>query len=195
MKKLLALLSLCFMLTTAMSAQDVQDYLGITDLKFDGTKYHLGYTCKNSNTILQEYFPKGQTYEKFDRMFTVYVNIAPDMNPEMAVKAKEAELAQRKKTKKDVFNWAIWKGPDGSEWIIDFLCYESKDSLVDMVEFDVHKYSMIEVGGHPALQLLFYTHRAYGDDVTPFLKDILPDFRKKVISALTKFNVKCKVKQ
>jgi hypothetical protein len=144
---------------------------------------------------LQEYFPKGQTYEKYDDMFTVSVitNVPSIVNPEMAVKAKEEELKGRKN--KDVWNWAICNSPDKSEWMIDFMCYLSKNDSLEMIEFDVHKYRMIKVDGFPALQLIFYTHRVYGDDIMPFMHDKLADFRKKAINAMIQFEVDCKVKK
>ena len=192
MKRLFSIFSLLLVMTSTMlMAQEVKDYFGVTDLKFNGTKYHLGFSHNNSNIYLQEYFPKGQTYEKYEDMFTVYVNAAPKQNPEMAVKAKEAELMGRKN--KDVWNWAIANSPDKSEWIIDFMCYESKNDTLEMIEFDIHKYRMIKVDGFPALQLIFYTHRVYGDDIMPFMKEKLADFRNKAINAMIKLEVDCKM--
>lgn len=191
MKKLILSLLLVLASTTLM-AQKVQDYLGVSELKFNGIQYHLGFSQNSSTVYLQEYFPKGQTYEKFEDMFTVYVNVAPNATPEMAVKAKEAELKGRKN--KDVWNWAIANSPDKSEWMIDFMCYLSKNDSLEMIEFDVHKYRMIRVDGFPALQLIFYTHRVYGDDIMPFMHDKLADFRQKALNAIIPFEVDCKVK-
>ena len=194
MKKLILSLLLVLASTTLM-AQKVQDYLGVSDLKFNGIQYHLGFSQNSSTVYLQEYFPKGQTYEKYDDMFTVSVitNFPPIVNPEMAVKAKEEELQGRKN--KDVWNWAISNSPDKSEWMIDFMCYLSKNDSLEMIEFDVHKYRMIKVDGFPALQLIFYTHRVYGDDIMPFMHDKLADFRQKALNAIIPFEVDCEVKK
>ena len=194
MKRLFSIFSLLLVMTSTMlMAQKVKDYFGVTDLKFNGTKYHLGFSHNNSYLYLQEYFPKGQTYEKYEDMFTVCVNVAPKQTPEMAVKAKEAELANRKKINKDVWNWALFQSPDGSEYIIDFICCEGNADSLKMIEFDVHKYRMIKVDGFPALQLIFYTHRVYGDDIMPFMKEKLADFRQKALNAIIKFEVDCKM--
>ena len=194
MKKLI--LSLLLVLaSTMLMAQKVKDYLGVSELKFNGIEYHLGFSQNSSTVYLQEYFPKGQTYEKYDDMFTVSVitNVPPIVNPEMAVKAKEEELQGRKN--KDVWNWAISNSPDKSEWMIYFMCYLRKNDSLEMIEFDVHKYRMIKVEGSPTLQLIFYTHRVYGDDILPFMHDKLADFRQKALNAIIPFEVDCKVKK
>ena len=193
MKKLI--LSLLLVLaSTILMARGAQDKLGVSNLEFNGIKYHSGFSQSNSNIYLQEYFPKGQTYEKYEDMFTVslIVNVPSVVTPEMAVKAKEEELQGCKN--KDVWNWAISKSPDGSEWMINFMCYLSKNDTLEMIELDVHKYRMIKVEGSPTLQLIFYTHRVYGDDILPFMQDKLADFRQKALNAIIPFEVDCKVK-
>ena len=193
MKKLI--LSLLLVLaSTMLMARGAQDKLGVSNLEFNGIQYHLGFSQNSSTVYLQEYFPKGQTYEKYDDMFTVSVitNVPPIVNPEMAVKVKEEELQGRKN--KDVWNWAISNSPDKSEWMIDFMCYLSKNDSLEMIEFDVQKYRMIKVNGSPALQLVYYTHRVYGNDIMPFMHDKLADFRHKALNAIIPFEVNCKVK-
>ena len=175
-------------------AQEVEDVLGVNKLKFNGTKYELGWSAHNSMTFMQEYFPKGQVPESYTDMFTISITLAPKVIAKTACEAKVAELAQRKKTQKDVWNWAVSHNEDGSEWIVDFMCCQGSAEELEIVEFDVHRYRMIDVDGFPALQLLFYSHRAYGDDIMPFMKEKLADFRKESVAALIKFDVDCKVK-
>lgn len=196
MKKILSMFSMLFLFASAsMMAQNVEDMLGVSNLKFNGIKYQLGWSNHSSSQYMQEYFPKGQVPETYTDMFTIYVNTSSNLTPKTAVEAKVAELSQRKEQKKDVWNWATCSSPDGSEYIIDFICCSGSGDSLDIVEFDVHKYKMIEVDGHPALQLLFYSHRAYGDDIMPFMKEKLASLRKEAINALIKFNVDCKVKK
>lgn len=193
MKRVLTLFFVLFSMASAsLMAQDVEDLFGISNLKFNGTKYQLGWSAHNSTNIIQEYFPKGQVPESYTDMFTVYVNTAPKQTPKMAVEAKVAELSQRKEKSKDVWNWATCSSPDGSECIIDFICCSGSADALEIVEFDVHKYRMIEYDGYPALQLVFYSHRVYGDDIMPFMKDKLADLRLESINALIKFNADCK---
>lgn len=195
MKKLITIFfMLIFATSVALNAQNVEDMFGLSKLKFNGIKYELGWSNHSSIQYIQEYFPKGQTPETYMDMFTVYVNTAPKQTPQMAVEAKVAELSKRKELKKDVWNWATWSSPDGTEHIIDFICCSGSADSLEIVEFDVHKYKMIVVDGHPALQLLFYSHRTYGDNIMPFMKEKLATLRVESIKELINFNVDCKVK-
>ena len=189
------LLSMLVLATSTLSAQKAEDYLGVNRLKFNGEKYQLGWSARNSRMYMQEFFPENQNPETYTDMFTISVDVAPQLTPQLAVQAKEAELSQRKEKKKDVWNWATCSSPDGTEWIIDFICCSGSQDSLEIVEFDVHRYRMIEVDGHPALQLLFYSHRAYGDDIMPFMKEELADLRKKSLNALIEFKVDCKALQ
>ena len=194
MKKLILSLLLVLASTTLM-AQKVQDYLGVSDLKFNGIEYHLGFSQNSSTVYLQEYFPKGQTPEKYIDMFTIsiFTNIVSGVTPKMAVAAKEAELEARKEKTKDVWNWAVMTNDETNEACIDFICCSGKDDKLDIVEFDVHRYRMIQVDGKPALQLLFYSHRAYDEDITEMMNN-LKDIRGKALLDIVDFNIDCNVK-
>lgn len=195
MKRIFCILfSLLIFATATVGAQEVEDVLGVSKLKFNGTKYQLGWSAHNSLQYMQEYFPKGQVPESYTDMFTISVTLAPNMIAKTACEAKVAELAQRKETQKDVWNWAVSHNEDGSEWIVDFICCQGNAEKLDIVEFDVHRYRMIDVDGFPALQLLFYSHRVYGDDIMPFMKEKLADLRLESVAALIKFDVDCQIK-
>lgn len=185
------------MTVSLVRAQQVEDALGVEIIKFNGTKYQLGYSAHNSVQYLQEYFPKGQELESYTDMFTISVIVMPNIDPkkdvakiaEIACQAKVEELAERKKTQKDVWNWAVISNEDKSEWILDFICCSGSGEELDIVEFDIHRYRMIEVHGIPALQLFYYTHRVYGDDIMPFMEKKFANLRTESIKALTKFDV------
>ena len=100
------LLSMLVLATSTLSAQKAEDYLGVNRLKFNGEKYQLGWSARNSRMYMQEFFPANQNPETYTDMFTISVDVAPQMTPQLAVQAKEAELSQRKEKKKDVWNWA-----------------------------------------------------------------------------------------
>lgn len=185
------------MTISSVRAQKVEDALGVEKIKFNGTRYQLGYSVHNSVQYLQEYFPEGQEPESYTDMVTISVIVMPTIDPkkdvakiaEIACQAKVEELAERKETQKDVWNWAVTSNEDKSEWILDFICCSGSAEELDMVEFDIHRYRMIEVHGFPALQLIYYTHRVYGDDIMPFMKKKFANLRTKSIKALSKFEV------
>ena len=214
MKRLFSILSLLSIMTWGtLKAQNVEDVLDVKTLNFQGVDYQLGWSAHNSSQCIQEYFPKGQVPESYTDMFTisVFTNIVDGVTPTMAVAAKEAELEARKeKTKdvwnwsvmtnearkektKDVWNWAVRTNDETNEACIDFICCSGKNDELDVVEFDVHRYRMIQVDGKPALQLLFYSHRAYGDDITEMMNN-LKDIRGKALLDIVDFNIDCNVK-
>ena len=196
MKRLFSILSLLSIMTWGtLKAQNVEDVLDVKTLNFQGVDYQLGWSAHNSSQCIQEYFPKGQVPESYTDMFTisVFTNIVDGVTPTMAVAAKEAELEARKEKTKDVWNWSVMTNEETNEACIDFVCYSGKDGKLDIVEFDVHRYRMIQVDGKPALQLLFYSHRAYGDDITEMMNN-LKDIRGKALLDIVDFNIDCNVK-
>lgn len=196
MKRLFSILSLLSIMTWGtLKAQNVEDVLDVKTLNFQGVDYQLGWSAHNSSQCIQEYFPKGQVPESYTDMFTisVFTNIVDGVTPTMAVAAKEAELAKRKEESKDVWNWSVMTNDETNEACIDFICCSGKNDELDVVEFDVQRYRMIQVDGKPALQLLFYSHRAYGDDITGMMNN-LKDIRGKALLDIVDFNIDCNVK-
>ena len=196
MKKIFSILSFISIMTFGtLKAQNVEDVLDVKSFNFQGTDYHLGWSAHNSQQCIQEYFPKGQVPESYTDMFTisVFINIDSKVTPEIAAAAKEAELAARKEKTKDVLGWDVMVNDDINEACIDFVCVAEKNNEVEVLEYDAHRYRMIQVDGKPALQLLFYSKRAYREDVTK-MKDNLKETRLKVLNDITNFNVNCNVK-
>ena len=196
MKRLFSILSLLSIMTWGtLKAQNVEDVLDVKTLNFQGVDYQLGWSAHNSSQCIQEYFPKGQVPESYTDMFTisVFTNIVDGVTPTMAVAAKEAELEARKEKTKDVWNWSVMTNEETNEACIDFICCSGKNDELDVVEFDVHRYRMIQVDGKPALQLLFYSHRAYGDNITEMMNN-LKDIRGKALLDIVDFNIDCNVK-
>ena len=199
MKRLFSILSLLSIMTWGtLKAQNVEDVLDVKTLNFQGVDYQLGWSAHNSgesSLYIQEYFPKGQVPESYTDMFTISIitNIVSEINPKKAVAAKEAELAARKEKTKDVLGWDVMVNDDINEACIDFVCVAEKNNEVEVLEYDAHRYRMIQVDGKPALQLLFYSKRAYRENVTK-MKDNLKETRLKVLNDITNFNVNCNVK-
>ena len=196
MKKLFSILSLIsIMVCGTLKAQNVEDVLDVKSFNFQGTDYYLGWSAHNSGQCVQEYFPKGQVPESYTDMFTisVFTNIDPKVTPEIAAAAKKAELEARKEKSKDVLGWDVMVNDNINEACIDFVCVAQKNNELEILEYDAHRYRMIQVDGKPALQLLFYSKRAYREGITE-MKDNLKETRKKVLNDITNFNIDCNVK-
>jgi hypothetical protein len=150
---------------------EVADKLGIKQVEFNGTTYDLGWTSHpRDDYYIQEYFPKGETPEKFTRMMTVQV-LRQDVELHQAVMDKMKELEQRKLTDA-LCQYALTESPDSKEFILDFLVSDAKDDKLGEVEFNIYHYTKAEIGGKPALVLYFYTAKSFGDDITPFMEGL-----------------------
>lgn len=101
-------------------------------------------------------------------MFTVSV-IFGDRTPLEAVQAKVAELEQRKKSD-PITNYLVAENND--EYILEFIVGDNSDGKMNTVEVDVHYYKQMTINGRNASVLSFYSCRAYGDDIIPFMKSI-----------------------
>ncbi|MBR6286697.1 MAG: hypothetical protein IKR18_06900 [Bacteroidaceae bacterium] len=165
------LLALFVAMSCSAMAQNAQNYLNIkAPISFDGKEYELGWSSHPADYYyMEEYFPEGQQPEHYDDMFTVSVVVA-DIKVADLVAAKLRELDERKKTD-GCCNYKVLER-EGGEFIIDFMVAAYEEGKTTLVESDIHHYKKIMVNGKPAVQLNFYSHRAYGDDIAPYFKTL-----------------------
>lgn len=158
-------------------------------IKFNEENYYFAWSSRPYDFyMLQEYLPKGQKFEDYTRMFTVSVIFygnAP-FNSAKAVEMKVAELEETKK-KDPVCNYNVLE--NNGNYILDFIVSKSDDKgNLEFVEVDIHYYRDMTLDGNKASCLLFYSHRAYGDDIMPFLES-LPNLRDKWYQEITNLNI------
>lgn len=165
-----------------LSAQSVTEYFNVGNpIKYCGTKYSLVWSAQpQDDYFVQEYLPKGESLDHFNQMFTVSV-IFWDRTPLEAVQAKISELEERKKTD-PITNYMVAEN-DG-EYILEFIVGDSSDGKMNTVEVDVHYYKQMTINGKNASVLSFYSRRAYGDDILPFIKSI-PEKRNAWYEGMT----------
>lgn len=150
-------------------------------IRFGKEKFHLGWSSHPAeNYYIQEYFPKGEQPESYRQMYTLSLHFG-DRTPSEAVEAKIAELNARRKNGDALCRYAVYENDD--ERMLDFLVSAGENGTLSVVEWDIHRYRQIEIDGRPALLLMFYSHRAYGDDILPFLKK-LPEKRTERLEEL-----------
>ena len=190
-KRLLTLI-LVLLALVSVSAQDmVVDYLHVgKTLKFQGKKFELKW-CQHpiEAYYLQEWLPKGETFDNYEQMLTVSLAFSEVLTVQDAVEAKIQELEERKKSDK-CCNYLVYEN-DG-EFVIDFLVSDGADGKLNLVEVDIHHYKPVTVNGKKAVQLNFYSRRAYGDDIIPFLES-LKDKKDGWINELTQMKIVCKM--
>lgn len=174
---------------TVLNGQTVTEYFDAGNpIKIDRTNFYLGWSSNPmSEYYLQEYYPKGEVPEHYNKMFTVSL-LEGSQTPAMAAKAKVNELEKRQETDK-VCNYQMLD-KDG-EYMVDFVVSDMGSGELTTVEWNLHYYKSVKIGDKNYILLTFLSQRAYGDDILPFLKSI-PDKRMKTIVELSnkKLNIK-----
>lgn len=167
-----AIVTLIFSLlcSLGLNAQTVTEYFNVGNpIKYCGTDFSLAWSAHPQDIYyIQEYLPKGESPEHYNQMFTVSV-IFWDRTPLEAVKAKIAELEQRKKTD-PITNYLV--AENNGEYILELIVSDSNDGKMNTVEVDVQYYKQMTINGRKASVLSFYSCRAYGDDIMPFIQSI-----------------------
>lgn len=179
MKKVLLALGLLWTVNWSY-AQTVKEYF-VTDnpITFDNTQFYLGWSANpKKGYFLHEYLPEGETPEHFNKMFTVNIVETRTTAKDAAV-AKVNELTKRKETD-DICNYKIYENVD--EYIVDFLVSDMANGQLTTVEWNIHYYKDIEIGGKHYSQLVFLSQRAYGDDIIPFIQSLSEIKSEKIIA-------------
>ncbi len=188
MKKIVLSLLMALICVMAFSQDKVVDYLHVgKTLKFQDKKFELKW-CQHpiEAYYLQEWLPKGETFDNYEQMLSVSLSFSESLSVQFFVDAKVRELEERKKSDK-CCNFLVYE--NNGEYIIDFMVSDG----ADVVEADIHHYKPVVVDGKKAIQLNFYSHRAYGDDIIPFLES-LKDKKTGWINELTQMKIVCKMK-
>ncbi|GAB3859036.1 hypothetical protein GCM10028822_34960 [Hymenobacter terrigena] len=152
------------------------DRMGVKGpLTFNQTAFNLSWSGRPSETyFIQEYLPKGEKAEQFNQMLTLHL-FDKDIAVKNAVKQKVQELENRKKTD-PICNYQVTEGPDGKEFMVDFLLGESKEDKMTIAEFNIYRFKQVDLGNKKRGILIYsLSKRAYGDDITPFLKNLGKD--------------------
>jgi hypothetical protein len=166
----------------------VKDYLHLPGpIEFNGTSYRLAWTAHPAkNYYKQEYIPKRNTVEHYDKM--VFLDVVMDTgNLRDAVRAKLVQLELRKR-KDSVVNYKLFQNPDSTEYILDFVLSDGEPFL-NVVEWDVYRYkTFVDSSGHKGYQLFANSLRAYGDEINGFF-GTLGATRKRVIALMVKYDM------
>ena len=168
--KLVAALIISILSCLSISAQAVTEYFNVGNpIEYCGTEFTLAWSAHpQANYYIQEYLPEGESFENYKQMFTVSVFFT-NQTPQEAVQAKISELEQRKKTD-PVVNYKLAK--NDSEFILEFIVSDARGEKINIVEEDLHHYKQMTIEGRKASVLCFYSCRAYGDDIAPFIQSI-----------------------
>ena len=107
-------------------------------------------------------------------MMSVFLLVG-DTKLRNAVQQKMKELDRRKKTD-PTCNYMVTNNPDKTEYMVDFVPGESKNDKMEVEEFNIYRYKQVDLGDNKKGILVYaYSKRAYGDDITPFFKNLKND--------------------
>lgn len=182
--KNLKIIIVLLMLSISVGLKAAENYLNTSDvITFDNTEYFLGWSSHPSESrFLQEYFPRGQTPDDFTDMLSVWLFIG-DISASQWIDNMKVSYQQRK-SHDPCANYQVYENDD--EYMMDCLLSESDGKHVSAVEFNVYRCKDIEVEGKHGLLICFYSGKAQGENVTPFLKQ-LRDRRLDLIQAMIAF--------
>ena len=189
MKRLTLFAAITIMLAVLARAEKPQEYFTVGNpINYCGDAFYFGWSAHPQEPYyLQEYLPEGETFERYNKMFTVSV-IFWNRKPVDAIKAKIAELDERKKTD-PVTNYLV--AENNGDYLLEFIVSDGKDGKLDCVEVDLHYYRQLKINGKTASVLSFYSVRAYGDDIIPFMKSI-PERRQAWYDAMIQLDLQPK---
>lgn len=181
------LITLLVILTSFKSAvhDEVVNYYNMpTVISFDKTEFTLSWSSHPNDTYYkQEYLPKGDVADRFNDMLLIDF-IITDLPAKDAVRAQINTIYERKKTDA-VCNFEVVKSQDGNEYILNFIMSEGNSDTLSLVEWSAYDYKpYTDKAGHKGILLVGISHRAYGDNITPFLRS-LKKYKDEQVRKLT----------
>ena len=166
------ILTFAVLLNVETKAQAV-DFLKVPGpVKFHGSDFHLAWTSHPNETYYnQEYMQRGEKVESFKEMVLLEFLIGEFTAKDLITK-KVQELDNRKKTD-PLVNYEIIESPDGKEYIIDFIMSSGPAENLEIVEWNAYRYKIVnDATGKKGVVLFAISRRAYGKEITAFLKDL-----------------------
>ncbi|MEO5684904.1 MAG: hypothetical protein ABIQ88_19835 [Chitinophagaceae bacterium] len=148
--------------------QKVKEYFSIPGpVEYNKTMYQLSWSAHPAaNYYKQEYIPAGEKSESFNQMIMVEL-VLGDIAAKDAVKAKIAELEQRKKTD-PLANYQVIENKATGEYLLDFIMSQGP-----VAEWNMYRYMKLkDASGKKGIQLFAYSKRAYGAATNNFLKTL-----------------------
>ncbi len=193
MKTITILLSAILLSLIPARAQDAVEYYSVGgDIKYNGNTYKLAWSSHpTADYYIQEYLPEGENFDNYKSMFTVSIHFS-DFTARDLAGLKVQELEKRKQTDL-VCNYLAFEKNDTH--MLEFLVSDMAEAKAEgreglsVVELDLHYYTNIKINGRTGTMLLFYSGRAYGDDITAFIKAI-PDNRVRLITEMEALDIR-----
>ena len=153
-------------------------------VNFHGEEFHLSWSSHPSYTYYkQEYVRKGEKVESFNEMVLLEF-LAGNATPKGMVAQKVQELEKRKQTD-PLVNFEVIESPDGKEFILDFIMSSGPAENLEIAEWNAYRYKSVkDASGKKGVILLGISRRAYGNEITSFLKELKssrPSYRNELI--------------
>lgn len=174
--------------TTAAAQSSVNDYLHIPGpIQLNNASYNLVWTSHpNNNYYKQEYLVTGDNLEKFKSLVTVDF-LRGNFQPRDLASQKVEEL-KKLKAANPMINYNVYE--KNQEYILDFLISQASadGKSIAIIERNVYRYRAVDNNGVKGLLLFAASHRAYGAEVTDFLKKLSAE-KSKLIDAVAAYKL------
>lgn len=172
----------------AHPSDSAKDMIGVPGpLNFNKTSFELTLTeHPKSNVYIQMYFAKGENFDNYNQMLTLYL-IDTTMVLEESMNRKLKELKDRKKSDLNCF-YHITEDKDGKYFIIDYLTTETENRKLTSAEYNVFKYQTVQLANRTAILVYAYSWKSYDEESKQFINAIngfRNDFINEIISTKT----------
>ena len=154
------------------------NYLGINQLKFDGTKYQLRWSAiSHGSTIIEDFLPHDASYTRFPQKFSLYLYREADFSRLIEEKDYELQLAvkdgQVKSLKRDSIS------PD--EYVYSYVSRLTRGDVTLVAQFSI--FHILRKGSE--IQVKEWVKRDY-DNVRKFEEKVL-NKREKWVNEIRAF--------
>ena len=168
----------------ATAQQPIENYLGTNEaLNFDNTEYTLGWSSHPSEfQYLQEYFPEGQSPEKFNDMLSVWLFVG-DFSAKEYIRNMANTYEEREKIDR-ASHYQSYE-TDG-DYMFECLRSEADGNKLTGIEFNIYRSKDVEIDEKKAMLICFYSGQATGEDIKSFLIK-LKERRVQLLEAMFAF--------
>lgn len=171
-------------LCISTDAHAIENYLGTDEvLHFDNTEYTLGWSSHPSEfQYLQEYFPEGQSPEKFNDMLSVWLFVG-DFSARQYVRNMANAYEERKKIDIACY-YQSYENDD--DYMFECLRSEADGNNLTGIEYNIYRSKDVEIDGKKAMLICFYSGQATGEDIKTFLVK-LKERHAQLLEAMSAF--------
>lgn len=160
-----------------------------SEISFNGTKFRLAWSSHPTvQYYKQEYFPAGQSPEKFTDMFLLEV-VTSSLTPKDAFDAKLAELKALKQSNPYI-SFETFHQAQTDEYLLDFIitANAADGKTIQIAERNVYRYKKFTgAKGETGVVLMGVSKRSYAEAASAFVKGLTAETKKDLADKVKRF--------